>query len=178
MHLWRAVVSTVFADVDVLCQHNPGDKFVTARIGRCSHWLRPHQTRWKADGGFAGPIGYGGRRYSRAGFPQYDWSVALHWNADDRCWSPESAKRRWRPRRDLRFYASIPARTTRHAQAAIYTKWAPGSPPEPKKELVQFYGFRRVEGIWQCTADGGPGSAYDVVAEHSSPPDERPPSQA
>jgi hypothetical protein len=48
-----------------------------AEAGMCSHWLRPHQTRWTAAGGFALPSGYGGAPHYRAGLPEFDWSVKL-----------------------------------------------------------------------------------------------------
>ncbi len=51
-------------------------------LGACSHWLRPHQTRWGADGGFAYPAGYDQRADGRQGLPQFDWSVYLSRNPE------------------------------------------------------------------------------------------------
>ena len=39
----------------------------------------------------------------------------------------------------------IPSRTARHKQAAIYTRWHPGD------ETI-LYGFRMLDGKWQCVA--------------------------
>src|SRR5258708_3339750 len=58
---------------------------VLVEVGRCSHWLRPHQTRWTADGGFPHPTGYGSGRggHSLSGLPQFDWSVVLEWSGSE-----------------------------------------------------------------------------------------------
>ncbi|MDD2965848.1 MAG: hypothetical protein PHU33_18070, partial [Bacteroidales bacterium] len=61
---------------------------IFARVGACSHWLRPHQTRWRADGGFAAPIGYGSSGYSRHGKPETEWEVILAWNNSTKQWEP------------------------------------------------------------------------------------------
>src|SRR4051812_22170100 len=71
--LWWAVVNSVYTDAQVLCRLVPRTWAVVTQLGRCSHWLRPHQTRWSADGGFAWLTGYGGRRSSRLGLPEFDW---------------------------------------------------------------------------------------------------------
>jgi hypothetical protein len=57
-------------------------------VGRCSHWLRPHQSRWSAGGGFAWPTGYGcgSGGYSRSALPQFDWSLVLRWTGST--WKP------------------------------------------------------------------------------------------
>src|SRR5215831_3011757 len=47
------------------------------RIGACSHWWRPHQSRWTAAGGFAWPVGYKGASGWSNGLPEFDWSVIL-----------------------------------------------------------------------------------------------------
>jgi hypothetical protein len=43
------------------------------RIGACSHWVRPKQSRWIAAGGFALPIGYKGAAGWSNGLPEFDW---------------------------------------------------------------------------------------------------------
>lgn len=63
--LWQVVIDTILADLQAA-------NGITVEIGRCSHWLRPHQTRWTADGGFAWPTGYGGTAFSRTGLPLFD----------------------------------------------------------------------------------------------------------
>ena len=44
--LWRVALRYILAEIEP----GPG---ISIEVGRCSHWLRPHQTRWTADGGFA-----------------------------------------------------------------------------------------------------------------------------
>jgi hypothetical protein len=43
----------------------------------------------------------------------------------------------------FRYRVAIPARTRRHAQAAVPTVWLPGSPVRPRERLVPFEGSRR-----------------------------------
>jgi hypothetical protein len=121
---------------------------ILVEVGRCSHWLRPHQARWLADGGFAWPTGYGsgGGGYSRWALPQFDWSVVLGGNGT--AWE---VVRRRSVRTALRL--AIPSRTRRHRQAAVHALWH----TEREKALV-FYGFRKRDDGWTCTASasGGP----------------------
>src|SRR4051794_8964221 len=76
--LWRAALRYVLAEL------KPGPD-ILVEVGRCSHWLRPHQSRWKADGGFAWPTGYGsgGGGYSVSALPEFDWSVVMGWNGSE-----------------------------------------------------------------------------------------------
>src|SRR5215468_10060213 len=73
--LWEQVLKVLADDastLDIACSP------LYLEIGRCSHWLRPHQTRWTAAGGFAYPIGYGdGEGVGRVGLPRLDWRVRL-----------------------------------------------------------------------------------------------------
>ncbi len=136
--LWRAALDHILAELSV----EPG---TLVEIGRCSHWLRPHQTRWKADGGFAWPVGYGGHGYSRNGLPLFDWSIILKWTGDhwDKAEAPAKGRKlRTSPR------IAIPSRTRRHKQAAIHTLWISG-----KHQERRLYGFRNRDGLWQCTAE-------------------------
>jgi hypothetical protein len=112
-------------------------------VGRCSHWLRPHQTRWTADGGFAWPTGYGSGNggHSRSALPQFDWSVFLEWTGDN--WI---ATKRTAEQTAIRI--TVPSRTTRHQQAAIHTIWRTG-----KNKERRFYGFRKKDGVWKWTAE-------------------------
>jgi hypothetical protein len=131
--LWRLVVDTVLSDLapqpDALVQ-----------IGRCSHWLAPHQYRWQADGGFACPMGYGAGGFSLQGLPEFDWSAIFRWTGE--VWEPVSASS---VRYALRL--SIPSRTRHHRQAAVHSLWMTG-----KEKVRRFYGFRNRQGAWQCTA--------------------------
>lgn len=167
--LWAAVVNAVYSDAQALCRFVNNRGRVLTRLGRCSHWLRPHQTRWTGDGGFAWPTGYDGPRFSRAGLPEFDWF--RQWE-----WCPESGT--WMVASDdiapdqLLFRVTIPARSQRHRQAAVHSVWQPGAPPQPHVPLVQFYGFRERSG-WSCTAyRASPGeSVYEQVADIPEPRD-------
>lgn len=135
--LWRVAVGHVMSE---LPERLPG---TLVQIGRCSHWLRPHQSRWKADGGFAWPTGYGsgqGGHFNTA-LPQFDWSVTLTWTGQ-----------RWEEARDKRgkpaVRVTVPSRTSWHEQAAVHTVWMTG-----REKEMRFYGFRRKDGVWRCTAE-------------------------
>src|SRR5215471_10346251 len=67
-----------------------------AEIGRCSHWLRPHQTRWTLAGGFAYPVGYGHGGGFRNGLPNFDWSVTLLYIPESNTWETPPAPPRKR----------------------------------------------------------------------------------
>jgi hypothetical protein len=58
-------------------------------LGACSRWLRPHQTRWTAAGGFAFPLGHGdgeGFAPGVSGLPGLDWRVILQFNPAPMGW--------------------------------------------------------------------------------------------
>ncbi len=130
--LWQLVWETAISGIELV-------DGVTIEIGRCSHWLRPNKSRWRADGGFAWPTGYGGRGYSLLGLPLFDWSVVLLWDGQN--WTlTEHAKDSW-----LR--VAVPSRTNRHQQAAIHTI------EMPDEERMRLYGFRRKQDGWRRTAD-------------------------
>lgn len=128
--LWRVVIDTILADLQVASG-------MTVEFGRCSHWFRPHQTRWTADGGFALPVGYGGTWH---GLPQFDWSVVLEWTTEG--WVSALVKS---DKPSLRI--AIPSRTARHLQAAVHTQWK-----TERKERRIFYGFRKKAGGRRLTA--------------------------
>src|SRR6476660_9742338 len=73
--LWEQVLKATADDVaDSTTVEWEADLY--AEFGRCSNWLRPHQTRWGAAGGFAWPTVYGdsqGWGWSRLGLPNFDW---------------------------------------------------------------------------------------------------------
>src|ERR1700724_656393 len=78
--VWELVLKTVAEDASVL-QVAGNRSHLYAEVGACSHWLRPHQTRWTAAGGFALPIGYGdGEGFARFGLPGFAWRVKLQFN--------------------------------------------------------------------------------------------------
>jgi hypothetical protein len=134
--LWRVALSHILSEL-------PTTLGTLVRIGRCSHWLRPHQTRWKADGGFAWPTGYGSGSggFSRYALPEFDWSVMIAWSGDH--WELAHNKS-LKPA----IRVTLPSRTGWHKQAAIHTLWTIG-----KEKELRFYGFRHPEGVWRCTAE-------------------------
>jgi len=149
--LWACAINAVMRDATALCRAAASWTPITAEIGRCSHWLRPHQSRWTADGGFAWPTGYGGGKFSRAGLPEWDWSLRWRWSPDDGFWLAVEPGRRPEPGKS-QFRVAIPARTRWYPQAAVHTIWRPGTPVRPSEHLVQFYGFRRGGAEWATTA--------------------------
>jgi hypothetical protein len=151
--LWQSVVNTVFPDAQALCQLVQGSWRVITQLGSCSHWLRPHQTRWTADGGFAWPTGYQGRPWSRLGLPEFDWF----------------RERTWRPGlKQLLFRVAVPSRSRRHRQAAVHTVWHPGKAFGFRSDVIQFYGFRRqASGSWACVAYRPWPSRVEVLYERA-----------
>ncbi len=117
---------------------------IRAEVGRCSHWLRPHQTRWTADGGFAWPDGYGFGGWQSRSWPQFDWSVILKWERGR--WEPA-------PGRSIKplLRVALPSRTRRHPQAAIHTVWM-----HENENCIIRYGFRCQQDAWRCTAAENP----------------------
>src|SRR6185437_15741505 len=134
--LWRVALEQILSEL-------PLRTGSLVQIGRCSHWLRPHQTRWTADGGFAWPTGYGSGTggFCPEALPQFDWSIMITWTGDR--WElahDKSAKPALR--------VAIPSRTCRHQQAAVNTIWMTG-----KEKERRFYGFRYKDELWSCTAE-------------------------
>jgi hypothetical protein len=116
-------------------------------IGTCSHWVRPHNSCWKAGGGFAFPAGY------RDSLPELDWSLTLV--SRDNHWDPVD---KLPGKRLMVFRVAIPTRTTRHKQAAIHTRWLPG-------EGTILYGFRNLDGKWHCVAASDEATRGRILAK-------------
>lgn len=142
--LWDVATTTILADAALTGRDSKDDVFV--QIGSCRHWIRPHQMRWTADGGFAWPFGYDKTTtgYSFRATPDLEWSASFKWTGGG--WELGRTGARCLLRR-----IAIPARTTRHLQAAVHTIWTPRS-PSSKEKVVQLFGFRKTEGIWNLTA--------------------------
>lgn len=119
---------------------------VYARVGACSHWLRPHQMRWTAAGGFAWPVGYGDAQYTYRGAPEFDWSVLARWDHEAREWREVAKVTAKRP---MLLRAALPTRTIRHAQAAVHTIWLPTNPARARPKSILLHGFRKIDGVWQ-----------------------------
>ncbi len=160
--LWSAVVNAIYIDAQALCRAVTSRVRVRTRLGRCSHWLRPHQTRWTEGGGFAWPTGYDGPRFSRTGLPEFDWFAEWEWCPESCGWATAASDP---SPSQLVFRVAVPARSRRHRQTAVHSVWQPGPPPRPRLPLLQFYGFRQQVG-WSCTAYRGPGDwVYEVAPE-------------
>jgi hypothetical protein len=111
--LWEQVLKVLAEDSSILEAVTDGSQLY-AEVGVCSHWLRPHQTRWTAAGGFAWPVGYGGTGFSRTGLPLFDWSVRLQLNPAPIGWViPEKLP----TKRSISIRVAVPSRTTRHRQS-------------------------------------------------------------
>jgi hypothetical protein len=149
LDFWLAAISTLFRDVEIDLEESSLIASVYVQIGACSHWLRPHQTRWTASGGFASPSGYGGGVYSRTGLPEFDWSVLLHFDVKKQAWQPVQ---KLTNKRHFIFRAALPTRTKRHSQAAIHTIWLPSRPSDGEVKFARFYGFRNLGNGWDCVA--------------------------
>lgn len=146
--LWILALGVLMRDAEY--EISQGKKrAVWIHLGACSHWLRPHQMRWTADGGFAYPAGYGdGEGHSRESLPQFDWSVHLARDPLHQ-WRILAGVYDRRSPRTLNLRLTFPTRTTRHRQAVIHTLWSPGTPAEPRQKRTRFYGFRRQETGWE-----------------------------
>jgi hypothetical protein len=77
--LWQELFRVVAEDASVLLVKDRSS-LLYATAGTCSHWLRPHQSRWTAAGGFALPVGYGDGEGFLRGLPNLDWSVILQFD--------------------------------------------------------------------------------------------------
>ncbi|HLJ89365.1 MAG TPA: hypothetical protein VKZ53_21285 [Candidatus Angelobacter sp.] len=139
---WRAILHVIGKEFieRYRSEREGGDKNWFMRVGACSHWVRPHQTRWTAAGGFALPIGYKGAAGWSHGLPEFDWSVVfsfdgVHWKCVDKFSGKKQAVLR----------VALPSRTVRHKQAAVHTMWSTLHEPV-------FYAFRNMDGVWRFVA--------------------------
>ncbi|MEZ5428237.1 MAG: hypothetical protein R2747_18350 [Pyrinomonadaceae bacterium] len=130
--------------------YNPKKKDeIFLQIGSCSHWLRPNQTRLTVAGGSAYPAGYDKTINSGYGLPAFDWSELFYFDKRQNIWLRAEG---FSGKRKLVCRVTLPNRTRQHNQAAIHLIWFPGSPEDPSQKLKMFYGFRRIDGKWQCVA--------------------------
>ena len=141
---WDLATNTILGDAAQIDQDNCEGVF--AQVGSCRHWIRPHGMRWTAAGGFSWPAGYdkNSTGFSYRALPAFDWSVFLRWTGT--AWQQDRTAGRC-----FLLRIAIPARTTRHLQAAVHTIWCPRSPLS-KEKIVQLYGFRKKENCLQLTA--------------------------
>ncbi len=144
--LWEQALHAAAEDASALCP--TGASSLYAIVGSCSHWIRPHQSRWIAAGGFALPVGYGDGAGFRRGLPNFDWRVTLQFDPMQVGWTCplQLPTKRFRSVR-----LAIPSRTTRHLQAAVHSIWSAGTLDAKHKRTV-FYGFRKLEPGWRLVA--------------------------
>jgi hypothetical protein len=139
--LWVLILRTVLIDAQGSGASNKHQEKQFLKIGVCSHWFRPHQSRWTAAGGFAWPSGWHGvAGHSPRGLPELDWAALF-----ERVGGGWTARQKYCGKARYEIRVSIPARTARHAQAAIHTLWSP-----PNQRV--FYGFRKKEDDWKLAA--------------------------
>jgi hypothetical protein len=139
--VWKEILATLSEEFLERFRNDGGGKeswFL--RIGVCSHWVRPHQSRWLAAGEFALPIGYKGASGWSNGLPEFEWSVILSF--DGECWKRVD---KFSGKKQIVLRAAVPARTARHKQAAVHSMWS-------SSHQLTFYGFRNVDGKWVCVA--------------------------
>jgi hypothetical protein len=152
--LWAEVLRVVAEDASVLLLDGRSPKLY-ATIGACSHWLRPHQSRWTAGGGFAAPYGYGDGKDFLRGLPNLDWSVVLQFDHAQPGWvSPQPAP----AKRFDSVRLAVPSRTARHLQAAVHATWSRGTLDPGNKKIVH-YGFRKSAEGWKAVARQQQGEA-------------------
>lgn len=147
---WKELLKTLEHDAAFEIGDYKG-RAIIMEIGVCSHWLRPHQTRWTAGGGFALPVGYIGGRWGRTGLPEFDWNFIFQWRPTEQSWLLHGAD--WPiPKRHFLFRVALPTRTLRHKQAVVHALWMQGTPKRPRKKQLSFYGFRKLEDGWTLRA--------------------------
>jgi hypothetical protein len=159
LEFWTSAFETLIQDVSAFELNECRKYEIFIQIGACSHWLRPHQKRWTAAGGFAWPVGYLQRAEDHiknswgpigSGLPELDWFVLMHWNRESGEWQMVTPK--FFGKKKLILRVALPSNTLRHHQAAIHTIWSPESPELLNRKVEELYGFRKLNGQWQCVA--------------------------
>jgi hypothetical protein len=148
---WVVALDILSRDFESIYSSESKKNEVFLQLGACSHWLRPHQTRLTAAGGFAYPSGYLGGAFGRDGLPELDWSVIFHRDRKENRWVQTD---KFFSKRKIICRVALPRRTSRHNQAAVNVIWTPGTPEDPEKKLAMYYGFRKVDGEWGCVVSG------------------------
>jgi hypothetical protein len=152
--LWEEVLRVVAEDAAVLLVKERSSRLY-ATIGACSHWIRPHQSRWTAAGGFALPVGYGDGEGFLRGLPNLDWSTILQFDPAQPGWvSPRQAP----AKRFDSVRLAVPSRTARHLQAAVHATWSRGT-LDPRNKRIVYYGLRKSAEGWKLVARYAHGEA-------------------
>ena len=91
--LWEVATNAILGEAATLGQDSHEDVF--AQVGCCRHWVRPHQSRWSADGGFAAPFGYDKTTtgWSFSALPGLEWSAYLGLASRLATWASSSGDR-------------------------------------------------------------------------------------
>jgi len=138
---WKEILAIISEEfVERYCAERRENESWFLRIGACSHWVRPHQGRWTAAGGFALAIGYKGAAGWSNGLPEFDWSVILCFRGE--CWRRVN---KFSGKNQIVLRVAVPTRTARHKQAAVHSVWS-------TSHQFTLYGFRDVGGKWECVA--------------------------
>jgi hypothetical protein len=148
---WGVATYTLLGDTFLYLLRDFDSHNIFIQLGACSHWLRPHQTRLTAAGGFALPVGYGTPQSGR-GLPEYDWSIIIHWNISSEEWVLID---KFFGKKKLIRRFTLPTRTARHNQAAVHSMWTPGSPRNPNQKRTDYFGFRKINDTWKCVLPSG-----------------------
>jgi hypothetical protein len=149
--LWRSVIETVCLHADALAQKGKPRRPMIARIARSSHWRRSQMCRWEGSK-LVAPPDFGRDGFTISGAPRHDTEgpfCNLEWFPDGDGWVAitEGAHKR---RQLLILELVVPARTQHRKRVAVFVRWLPGSPQQPKKEAHLLYGFRKLAGGWSC----------------------------
>ena len=82
--LWVEILRAAAEDASLLRMRTGSSQY--AIVGRCSHWARPHQSRWTAAGGFSVPLDYGDGEGYLGALPNLDWNVTLEFDPNQPGW--------------------------------------------------------------------------------------------
>ncbi|MGE0190493.1 MAG: hypothetical protein AB7T63_00490 [Planctomycetota bacterium] len=157
--LFTAAAATLLRQIDARWLDRPeAARSIAVGFHRVGAWVRPHQSRWLADGSFAAPRSYTPHEHESASGAT--WVVASRAEPD---WRVAGAPPSLRARRGhFVLRVSVPARSARHASAAITATWMPRSPwqgrdgTEPRRIWL---GLRRdAQGCWRPAAQWDQGS--------------------
>jgi hypothetical protein len=132
--LWEKALTVLVQEFLVRYDREAKNREWVFLVGACSDWVRPHNSLWKAAGGFVYPEGY------QNSLPELDWSAMLGYI--NQCWRP---LRKLPAKNNVVFRVALPTRSARHKQAAVHTKWSIAEDPV-------LYGFRNIDGTWKCVA--------------------------
>ncbi len=146
--LWQAALDVLLEEFLRHHDSQASNRDWVLLVGACSHWVRPHNSRWHAAGGFAWPEGY------RNSLPELDWRAVVAYNG-----------RRWvnlqkfPGKKLVVLRVAIPTRSARHKQATIHAKW-------PTNQEPVLFGFRKLGSSWKRVA-----ASDEIVNGRISGPD-------